>query len=167
MTKRYLSTLLLIAYSALLFKVMVLKDLPMIRIGSLRFNLGGTQEGNANFFPFSSILPYLLGERGLMIGGINIVGNIVLLIPIGFLLPLVYPGLLKKFFLLSFVPGLAIEVLQIVLRVGIFDIDDIILNGLGVMIGYGSFTVASKMLRWKKLNDIDTTAANTQNNHHV
>jgi glycopeptide antibiotics resistance protein len=31
--------------------------------------------------------------------------------------------------------------MEVVLRVGIFDIDDVTLNALGIMIGYGAFVL--------------------------
>ena len=149
MRKRLLSTFLLIAYSAILIKVMVFKDLPTIRIGQLMLNFAGTESGHpANFVPFKTILPYLFGYKGLIIAGINLVGNVVLLVPIGFLVMLVYPNMTwKKSVALAVAAGLAIEVMQTVLRVGIFDIDDVILNALGVMIGYGAFVILAKWVR--------------------
>src|SRR5260221_6947657 len=142
MKKRLISTCILIAYSATLIKIMVFKDLPLIRIGALRFNFGGTQEGPANLIPFKTILPYLLGEKGWLIAGINLVGNIVLLVPIGFFVPFVFRNMTrKKTLVLALAAGLAIEGMQALFRVGIFDIDDVILNGLGVMVGYWAFTI--------------------------
>ena len=151
MKKRLILTFILIAYSAILIKVMVFKDMPLIKIGPLRFKFGGTQEGAANLIPFKTILPYLLGEKGLIIGGINIVGNIVLLVPIGFLIPYIYRNMTwKKSLALGVAAGVTIEGMQAVLRVGIFDIDDVILNGLGVMVGYWLFIILSKMVRSTK-----------------
>jgi glycopeptide antibiotics resistance protein len=145
MKKRITLTIILIANSAIQIKVMVFKDLPLIRIGSLRFNFGGTHAGAANLLPFSTILPYLLGKKGWMIAVINLAGNIVLLVPIGFLVPFVYRKMTwKKSLALAVAAGFALEGMQAVFRVGIFDIDDVILNGLGVMIGYWAF-----MMRWK------------------
>jgi len=136
---------MLIVYSAVLIKVMVLKELPLIRIGSLMINFGGTHEGPPNLLPFKTILPYLLGEKGLMIAFINLAGNIVLLVPIGFLVPFIYRSMTwKKSLALAFAAGLTIEGMQVLLHVGIFDIDDVILNGLGVMIGYWVFVVLAK-----------------------
>ena len=90
MKKTVLSTFLLIAYCAILIKVMVFKDIPPIRVGSLILNFAGTNAGHGpNFVPFRTILPYLLGFKGWIIAGINLVGNIALLVPIGFLAPLV------------------------------------------------------------------------------
>ena len=151
MKKRIISAFILIAYSAILIKVMVFKDLPTIRLGRLRFNFGGTQEGPANLVPFKTILPYLLGEKGFIIAIINLVGNIVLLVPIGFLVPFVYRNMTwKKSLALAVAAGFTIEGMQAVFRVGIFDIDDIILNALGVMVGYWAFTIVTKSMRSMK-----------------
>jgi glycopeptide antibiotics resistance protein len=159
MKKRLISAFILIAYSTILIKVMVLKDVPLIRIGPLMINFGGTHEGPANLLPFKTILPYLLGEKGLMIAGINLVGNIVLLVPIGFLVPFVYRNMTwKKSLALAVATGFAIEGMQAVLRVGIFDIDDVILNGLGVMIGYWAFMILANWVRLGKYKTIITTA---------
>jgi glycopeptide antibiotics resistance protein len=151
MKKRLILIIFLIVYSATLIKVMVFKDLPLIRIGRLKFNFGGTHAGPANFVPFKTILPYLLGEKGLMIATINLVGNIVLLMPIGFLVPFIYRNIgWKKSLALGVAAGLAIEGMQALIRVGIFDIDDVILNGTGVMVGYWAFTIFTKKVRPKK-----------------
>ena len=148
MKKRLISAFILIAYSATLIKVMVFKDVPLIRIGSLKINFGGSHEGPANLLPFKTILPYLLGEKGLIIACINLAGNIILLVPIGFLVPFIYQHMTWK---KSLAPGVAagftIEGMQAVLRVGIFDIDDVMLNALGVMVGYWAFTILVKMIR--------------------
>jgi hypothetical protein len=55
---------------------MVFKDLPTIRVGQLMLNFGA-HEGPANLIPFKTIIPYLLGQGGLIIGGLNIGGNII------------------------------------------------------------------------------------------
>ncbi|MES2994612.1 MAG: VanZ family protein [Patescibacteria group bacterium] len=150
--KRFIPAFILVAYSALLIKVMVFKDLPTIRIGQLMLNFAGTDAGHApNFVPFKTILPYLLGFKGWIIAGVNLVGNIVLLVPIGFLLPFLYPNITwKKSLAIAIASGLAIETMQTLLRVGIFDIDDVILNALGVMIGYFATLVLTKWMRERK-----------------
>lgn len=150
MKKRLLPLLLLIVYSALLVNVMVFKYIPMIRIGPVMLQFGGTHEGAANLVPFKTILPYLSGESGFLIAFINIAGNILLLVPFGFIVPFVDTGAnWKKVLLIAAGTGLVIESIQALLRVGIFDIDDVILNGLGVMIGWWLYIV-SKKIRWTK-----------------
>ena len=136
MKKYIIPGLLLIAYILILLKIMVFKDVPLIRVGSIMLNFGGTNPGTAgNFIPFTTIIPYFFGYKGWMIAGINLIGNIALLVPIGILVPFLYENITwKKSLVLAFFSGLIIEVMQVMLHVGIFDIDDVILNALGVMI---------------------------------
>lgn len=143
MLKRLLSGVFLAIYSALLIEIMVFKNAPVIRIGHLRFNFGGPQAaGEANLVPFKTILLYLLGEKGQVIAIFELIGNIILLVPIGFIVPVIYRKMTwQKSLVLAVATGLIIEGMQAVLRVGIFDIDDVILNGLGIMLGFAVFTV--------------------------
>lgn len=141
MNKRLLPIFIFIVYCAILIKVMVFKDIPTIRIGQLMLNFGGTDGGHPpNFIPLKTIVTYLFGYKGWIIAGINLLGNIILLVPIGFLLPFFNNRKSwKKTLVIAFASGFTIEILQTVLRIGIFDIDDVILNALGVMIGYSAF----------------------------
>jgi len=66
----------------------------------------------------------------------NLLGNLLPFIPFGFLLPIAYPRI-KAFFKVFAV--LFIEIFQYMTRLGSFDIDDIILNMVGVLSGYGTF----------------------------
>lgn len=151
MKKWILPVVLLFAYLFVLIKVLVLKDLAMIRIGILKLNFGGTQEGAANLIPFKTILYYLQGHNGFLIACINIVGNIAALVPLGFLLPLVFSKMnWKKTLLVAIGSGLSIELVQVYLHIGIFDIDDVILNGLGVIIGFGKFKLYNRFSKKTK-----------------
>jgi glycopeptide antibiotics resistance protein len=156
MRKHLFLTFVLVAYCAILIKVMVFKDMPTFRIGSLMLNFSGTEAGHApNFVPFKTILPYLLGYKGIIIAGVNLIGNIALLVPIGFLVPFVYRNMTwKKSLVLAVAAGFTIEITQVLLDVGIFDIDDIILNALGVMIGYWAFVILAKWLRSKNYKSV-------------
>ena len=74
---------------------------------------------------------------------INLVGNVVLLIPCAFLLPLAFPKTAKAFrgssfwlpLLFVFCLSLAAELLQFFFMCGFPDVDDLILNTLGGGIG--------------------------------
>jgi glycopeptide antibiotics resistance protein len=158
--KRLISICILIVYGALLVKVMVFKDMPTIRIGQLRFNFGGADGGHpANFVPFKTIVPYLFGDQGLVIAGANLLGNIALLVPIGLLAPFVFRNMTwKKSLTLAVAAGLVIEIMQAALRLGIFDIDDVILNAIGVMAGYWTFVVLAKWVGSKKYKHIAIVA---------
>jgi glycopeptide antibiotics resistance protein len=120
----------------------VFKAIPTIHIGHLRFRFAGTHTGPANFVPFKTIVPQLIGRGNHLIHIVNLIGNTILFMPIGLLAPLVFrPISPQKALVLGVATGLTFEVMEVVFRVGIFDIDDVILNGLGIMIGYGVFVM--------------------------
>jgi glycopeptide antibiotics resistance protein len=142
--KRSIATYIFIAYSAILIKVMVFKTVQL-KTKYLMLKLSGHGAGEVNFLPFKTILPYLRGEHGWLIAILELVGNIALLVPIGFLFPFICRRMTwKRSLALAVAVSLAIEGMQVVLRVGIFDIDDVILNALGVMIGYWVLTMFAK-----------------------
>lgn len=125
------------AYGLLLLDWMVFRNIPVIHLGHLTFRFGGADSGPANFVPFKTILLYLIGRRGFVASFFNLAGNIGLLVPWGFLANFAFGKMAWRSSLaLSVATGLAIETLQALLHTGIFDVDDVILNGLGVMIGY-------------------------------
>lgn len=69
----------------------------------------------------------------------NIIFNILMFLPFGFVLPLLFKKC-EKFYITYFLGlcmTISIEVLQLISKRGIFEIDDIINNTLGCMIGYG------------------------------
>ncbi|MFN6375545.1 MAG: VanZ family protein [Chitinophagia bacterium] len=147
MIKKGYSLIFVIIYIGILFRVMVLKDVPMIRIGDLMLNFGGTQHGTFNLIPFQTIGAYFDGHKGFLIASINLLGNVLLLVPLGFLIPFV----LSRFnwlviIFLSIFSGLSIEIMQFILKVGIFDVDDVILNALGVMLGVVFYNLYQKVI---------------------
>jgi hypothetical protein len=72
----------------------------------------------------------------------NIIGNIILLVPLGFLIPFVFSKInWKQIIVVSILCSFIIEGIQAILHIGIFDIDDVILNALGIIIGYWKFTI--------------------------
>ena len=137
MTKRLIPLFFLFVYCVILIKIMIFKDVPLIRLGMLKLNFGGTLEGPANFIPFKTIIQYLHADKGVLIAAINILGNIFLLVPFGFLVAASFTNItwLKKI-TIALAVGSLIEGMQVLLHIGIFDIDDVILNGMGVIVGY-------------------------------
>ncbi len=69
---------------------------------------------------------------------VNIAGNIAAFMPFGFLLPLVTDRRMHtgKVFLYTFLLSLCAETLQLISRTGAFDVDDLILNTAGGVLGY-------------------------------
>lgn len=96
--------------------------------------------GSANLIPFSTILPQLLGYRelGLHLWVINLIGNVGAFVPLGFFLAYFVPRLRRMASLVTVavVIVLTAELLQLGTNVGIFDIDDVILNAFGCYLGY-------------------------------
>ena len=87
-----------------------------------------------NFIPFKSIYGALKSDN-LYFMIINILGNLLVFMPLEYFIINLFK--VKKFslnFMLSFVLILIIEILQFVFKVGVFDIDDILLSVLGMMI---------------------------------
>ena len=72
----------------------------------------------------------------------NLLGNLLPFIPFGFLLPIAYPRIKAffKVFLVGMFAVLFIEIFQYMTRLGSFDIDDIILNIVGGIIGFLLYT---------------------------
>ncbi len=143
---RWLSAAALALWSTLLIRFIVFKAIPTIHIGHMRYRFGGsTRSGAANLVPFHTILPQLLGHGNGLIAKVNLLGNILPFMPVGFLVPLIYRKMSwPKAIALALGTGLLMEVLEVIFQVGIFDVDDILLNALGVLLGYAFFRFFQK-----------------------
>lgn len=77
---------------------------------------------------------------------INLLGNIVVFIPFGILVPLAKTRPIPwiRITLYAVLCILLVECLQMLLHVGSFDVDDLLLNLIGVWAGYGLVTFISK-----------------------
>ncbi|MEH7223989.1 VanZ family protein [Bacillus sp. JJ1566] len=107
-----------------------------------------------NLTPFSTIKNYFTyyDHFPFYIWIINIAGNIGVFIPFGIVLPILFPKLSHFFlFLFAFVIGIfSLEVLQLFSKLGSFDVDDIILNTVGAVIGFILLQVIRGRKRLKK-----------------
>lgn len=91
---------------------------------------------DANFIPFSSIRRDILTLNSYYIK--VLIYNIMAFIPMGFLLPLVSKRARNMYFTIIVATAFSflIEITQLITVLGTFDIDDILLNTLGTLIGY-------------------------------
>lgn len=93
--------------------------------------------GSANFTPFKTIKMYI--EYADKLNSVeNLAGNILVFVPFGMLFPLIRSsksGFLDVF-ANSLILVLGIEIFQLFSAFGAFDVDDIILNCFGAMLGY-------------------------------
>ena len=67
--------------------------------------------------------------------------NILLFVPFGYLLPMLWKRADRwwKVLLCGFAASLVIELLQLVTRYGMFDLDDLINNSLGALLGWSCY----------------------------
>lgn len=106
---------------------------------SERYGRAGTVSYRYNLVLFKEIKRFITyrKELGLENFIINIFGNVFAFAPFGFILPIISRKNRNIFsiVLLSFEFTLAIELIQLIFRVGIFDVDDIFMNTLGGFVG--------------------------------
>ncbi|WIV20404.1 VanZ family protein [Paenibacillus polygoni] len=93
-----------------------------------------------NLIPLHTISAYVrnLSLDHIIDSAINLIGNIAVFIPLGFLIPasLSRPWSYGRFILIFSSLILLLECMQTLLRVGTGDIDDLLLNVIGGSIGY-------------------------------
>ena len=127
----------------ILFALYVLAIIYFLLLTDIYGRAEGYQEPKYNLVPFMEIGRFL---RSALYGGsikpidivINLLGNVIAFVPFGALIRWVRnqtTGFLIAV-LYTFLFSLAIELIQFVTKVGVFDVDDLILNTLGGAIGY-------------------------------
>ncbi|MGL5694961.1 MAG: VanZ family protein [Peptostreptococcaceae bacterium] len=104
------------------------------------------------YIPFVGITKMLKGGLGTH-AIINIIGNIIMFLPVGFLVPLISSdlGSLKKTILIGFKISLLIEFTQLFL-IRATDVDDLILNTTGTILGYLIFIIFKRIFPTFKEN---------------
>lgn len=82
----------------------------------------------------------------------NLLLNIAMFMPLGFLLPILFDKLKKtwKTYIMGLVISLSIEIMQLTLGLGVFEFDDILNNTLGTMIGFGVYIFLNALVRKNK-----------------
>ncbi|KRF43558.1 VanZ family protein [Paenibacillus sp. Soil787] len=139
-----------ICYIVFLIKLLFLSRISLLEM----FNSQRTLKRSINLIPFYSIKEYILGSSATMkkFAFSNVVGNIVILIPLG-----TYLSLFKKDkrvitnLLFIFFVSLSVEITQGLLGIGTSDIDDIILNCLGGLIGILGYKFLAFIIRDEKI----------------
>lgn len=98
-----------------------------------------------NLIPFKTIMQFITSDMGIKNILTNIAGNIVAFMPLGLLIPIVFKSLNGFWKVLSGVllTTFMIEAAQFLFAAGISDIDDIILNLLGGILGYMLYKAAA------------------------
>lgn len=104
-----------------------------------------------NFIPLKEIRRFyiyrdVVGIRAFLA---NLFGNVLAFMPFGFFMPILRSRLRKWYCMLgmTFLLSLMIEITQLLTRVGSFDVDDLILNTSGGILGYLLFYIINKVRR--------------------
>ena len=140
---RIAGSLLFILYIFILVYVLFLSEKygRAAGMGEMRYNLVPTREIR-RFVRHAGIL----GKRAVFL---NLAGNILLFVPFGAILPV----LVRKtrsflaILLLSAALSALVEFAQLMLRAGACDVDDVILNTLGGMLGWVIFAFCNEIRR--------------------
>lgn len=138
---RVLGKILFILYIAFLLYFLIFSD--------WYGRTGALSDYHYNLVPFQEIQRFWNYRE--MLGWIsyaNLFGNVIIFIPFGFFMPMA--SRYRSFFLtMSYSLGLSllVEVFQFISKVGSFDIDDIILNTIGGVVGYILFVICNAIRR--------------------
>lgn len=93
-----------------------------------------------NLIPFRTVMMYITNYKhfNLDILVINLLGNIAAFIPLGFFIPVIFKkaNKLSLIIIMTMLFSIIAELIQYVFIVGGLDIDDVILNTLGGIIGF-------------------------------
>lgn len=140
MKNKKLIKILFYIYIAFLILFVVLKfDGSFERIISLHNSIIENEKDglrNINLIPFRSISPYLRNITE-PYAFKNIIANILVFIPLGFFVSNKNSKNVFKALIICLGVILSIECIQLLFKIGFFDVDDIILNFLGSLIGMG------------------------------
>ena len=154
---KVIAIIVFLIYIVVLVKLVVLK-------GPLFYQLvSGTSDYRAlavngkykdyNLVPLTTIRSFLTLHPSTSTSAkvFNLLGNIVLFIPFGFLLPIIFKRLRKfaPILLATFLVSLFFELFQLITHTGNFDVDDLILNSIGGLFGYVSYRIGLKFLTSK------------------
>lgn len=140
-------------YFAFLVKVILIKHLPLsFIVQNLELGLNYFQ---INLIPFATINAYF-AYGNIVNSVINVLGNVIIFIPLGFLLPILMDRVrkLSVLLLVSFGVTLSFETIQLLYPLlGSFDVDDLILNTFGALLGFLGFLLLRKVILNKKHRD--------------
>ncbi|CRK81169.1 VanZ family protein [Neobacillus massiliamazoniensis] len=126
---RKIMIVLLTLYTALILYFLYLgfsRGLMVDNPGGVRFNL--IPEGIALHYPMGQDFQVWFFEYG----------NFLAFIPFGIIIPLLFRCSFRRFITFFILSITILETLQMVSRLGAFDIDDIIINSLGAAVGFAA-----------------------------
>ena len=139
------------AYAAALFAILFLRSLGG-HPDFAGYPYWERLRDRVNLIPFYTITAQInlgTGSYGRRTALRNLAANLLLFVPMGFFLPMVFRKLRRFGSCIRLWLGmiLSIEIIQLLTLQGSFDVDDVILNTLGFIAGYIVFLIAKVITR--------------------
>lgn len=139
---RIVSRFLFTLYSAFLIYFLIFSD--------WYGRTGVMQEYHYNLELFREIKRFWTHREqlGFLVTATNLLGNIFIFVPFGFFMALASKKrslIVTTFF--SCMLSLTVEIFQLISRVGSFDVDDLLLNTIGGILGYVVYIIMEKVRR--------------------
>lgn len=135
-TRRVISIVLFIVYIGVLVYFLFFAE---------NMGRGTARDYSLNLIPFKEIKRFVLNRQtlGSKAVWVNLAGNVAAFIPFGlFIIPV--SGRKMSFWetvVLTFDMSLCVEIIQLITKVGSFDVDDLMLNTFGGIIGAGIYVL--------------------------
>lgn len=123
--------------------------IPKFEFGMNGFGIVKSGKHTINLIPFKVVFEtynevFINGYINYFL--INFLGNIIMFMPIGFFIPLLWNLSNKKVIVTGFYFSLFIEICQLFLNRGT-DVDDLILNTIGIILGLLLYRIISKKFK--------------------
>lgn len=150
-TARIFIKCVFLIYIAFSVYILFLSDMRQARLPHLS-TLADRLRLSVNLIPFKTIEGYItalrLGNINSSIVYQNIFGNLVLFLPMGILLPAIFGKFRKAYITLPLIllTIACAEFLQLIFGLGSLDIDDLILNFAGAVVGYLVFSAVYNLI---------------------
>ena len=149
----FIAILLLLANMAVLTKYILFKQQRDVSFQGLtriaRHRPHARQAGHENWVLFASIRKIYNSRQSPEYKWQNIGGNILGFVPLGFLFPLTIFRRRQLLLTVSAVFGISLgfEVTQLYTDLGVFDVDDLLLNTAGGVLGYIIYLIAIVLMQ--------------------
>lgn len=148
MSKKNKMSKRLITVSRLLFILYMLCVLYFLLI-SEGFGRNGNVGYRYNLIPFAEIKRFynMLSSPASYKAILNLFGNIVCFIPFGLFVPYIFNRRISftKVVIATFIFSMSVEIIQLYFMIGIFDVDDVILNTIGGITGYMLYMIFKRV----------------------
>lgn len=145
--RRNLLWAIFVCYAGLLVRVVLLKHHFFVLRGTTYAERLAENMARANVIPLHTIAIYANGLPNWSVALPNLLGNVLIFMPLGILLPLLKQST-ASFWRIAFIGfslSLALECVQMAFMMGTFDVDDLILNTLGTALGYVCLKIARRL----------------------